>query len=84
MKKAKVSERRYAFTTKEIYSAVYKKLTEKGIEIAIPIFSYSGFIEMQTSANFAEFTEIFKEATGFEYTEQFSNDNESENKKNKS
>lgn len=71
-KKQKVdTERRYAFATKEMYSAVYKKLTEKGFEISVPIFSASGYPEIHTNSSFEEFTQIFKEATGMEYRDTF-------------
>lgn len=71
-KKPKVdTERRYAFATKEMYSAVYKKLTEKGFEITVPIFSHSGYVEIHTNTTFDEFAEIFKEATGVEYRDTF-------------
>lgn len=70
------TERRYAFASKELYSAVYKKLTEKGFEITVPIFSFSGCIEIHTNSTVAEFKKIFKEATGIEYRDTFSNDNE--------
>ena len=67
------TERRYAFATKEHYSLVYHKLLEKGFEITLPIFSYSGYVEIHTSATFDEFTAVFKEVTGVEYRDSFQN-----------
>ncbi len=81
-KKPKVdTTRRYAFATKAMYSAVYKKLTEKGFDIGVPLFSFSGYIEIHTNATFDEFTALFKETTGVEYSDTFSTDNGSNDTK---
>jgi|GEM_PF-7029428 len=72
--------KRYAFATTEIYSAVYKKLTENGFGITVPIFSHSGYAEIHTTADHPTFLKLFKEATGFDYAAQFSTDEESDTK----